>query len=139
MRKSWTPIFGIRSVHSAKPLSSHTTLPRIWRKSSWKENGQAVACAAWKSHPDGQAEVKRVYVKPAYRHGGLARRLLEAVEARVAARGFTRLLLETNPSFTDAVQLYQRYGFQATEPFGPYVCLCTLCMAKPVRQEGEGA
>lgn len=102
----------------------------------WKENGKAVACAAWKSHPDGQAEVKRVYVQPAYRHGGLARELLQAVEARVAAQGFTRLLLETNPSFTAAVRLYQRYGFQPTEPFGTYACLCTLCMAKPVQAVG---
>lgn len=105
----------------------------------WKENGRAVACAAWKSHPDGQAEIKRVYVQPAYRHGGLARKLLVAVETRVAERGYSRLLLETNPSFTDAVRLYQRYGFQPTEPFGPYTCLCTLCMGKPIQPQTVNA
>lgn len=98
-----------------------------------KDGDRAVACGALKRHMDGTAEIKRVYVNPEYRHRGLGRQILEALESRAESCGIDRLLLETNPGFTSAVNLYRAYGFQPTEPFGPYRCMCTLCMAKNIR------
>jgi ribosomal protein S18 acetylase RimI-like enzyme len=76
------------------------------------------------------AEIKRVYVSPACRRTGLGRRIVEALQRRAAEMGFRTLVLETNPSFTDAVALYRGMGFQTVEHFGPYRGMCTLCLGK---------
>ena len=96
-----------------------------------------VACGALKLHGDGTAEIKRMYVKPAYRRMGLAKQILEALEQRALTLGVHTLQLETNPAFTGAVALYQQIGFTQIEPFGPYRCLCTLCMGKVIRPNVE--
>jgi putative acetyltransferase len=91
------------------------------------------ACGALKIHPDGTAEVKRIYVTPAYRRMGLGRQMMAALEARAKVLGCSALLLETNPAFTDAVTLYQSLGFSPVENFGPYRSMCTLCMGKEIK------
>lgn len=95
-------------------------------------DGQAVGCGALKPHVDGTVELKRVFVKPEYRRHGCAQALLNALEGRARAQGFHTMLLETNPDFTSAVALYRRNGFAEAEAFGPYIGMCTLCMAKPL-------
>ncbi|MCE5342529.1 MAG: GNAT family N-acetyltransferase [Eubacteriales bacterium] len=90
------------------------------------------ACGALKLHADGTAEIKRVFVTPAYRRAGLGRQVMVALEARARELGCRMLLLETNPAFTDAVALYSGLGFDAVENFAPYQGMCTLCMGKPL-------
>ena len=94
------------------------------------DSGKAVACGALKRHDGGIAEVKRVYVSPEYRNRGLAAQLLEALEERAGNIGCERLLVETNPQFSDAVRLYRRHGFTPAEPYGPYQGMNTLCLTK---------
>ncbi|HNW85864.1 MAG TPA: GNAT family N-acetyltransferase [Candidatus Limiplasma sp.] len=91
-----------------------------------------VACCALRMHGPEQAEIKRMFVRPAYRRHGLAKRLLAALESRAAERGCRQLVLETNPAMADAVALYQSYGFAEIENFGPYRDLPTLCLGKAV-------
>ena len=94
------------------------------------DGDRAVACAALKPFDAEAAELKRVYVQPEYRRQGLAAQLLEAIEAKAASLGYTRLLLETNPTFLPAVALYRNAGFVPVDAFGPYVGMNTLCMCK---------
>ena len=58
------------------------------------------------------AELQRIAVDPAYRRRGLASELLEAVEARAAADGATRLLLEVREDNTPAAAFYESRGFE---------------------------
>ena len=69
--------------------------------------GHAVASAA-----GDDAELQRIAVDPAYRRRGLASELLEAVEARAAADGATRLLLEVREDNTSAASFYESRGFE---------------------------
>jgi ribosomal protein S18 acetylase RimI-like enzyme len=94
------------------------------------QDGRAVACGALKTHDGAMAEIKRVYVSPACRRTGLGRRIVEALQRRAAEMGFRTLVLETNPSFTDAVALYRGMGIQTVETFGTYRGMCTLCLGK---------
>jgi putative acetyltransferase len=94
------------------------------------ENGQAVACAALKLHSGGSAELKRVYVSPSYRGNGIGERLVTLAQERAIALGCHRIILETNPAFSQAVSLYTRLGFQKIQNFGCYCGVNTLCMAK---------
>lgn len=76
------------------------------------------------------AEVKRMFVDPAARGGGIARRVLAVLTARARSLGARRLVLETGARQPEAVALYARAGFQKVAPFGEYVgSPQSVCMA----------
>jgi len=97
------------------------------------DNDAPIACGALRLHGQDQAEVKRMYVRPAYRHRGLAKQLLATLEARAYEHGCDRLFLETSPLMLDAVALYHSYGFTEIPKYGPYCNLPSLCLGKPVQ------
>ena len=67
-----------------------------------------------------QAELKRFFLRPAYRGQGLGRRLVQAIEAEARRRGCPRLMLETGVLQPDAIALYRGQGFGERGPFGSY-------------------
>lgn len=81
-----------------------------------------VGCGALKLHPDGRAEVKRMWVSPVVRGLGLGRRLLGELEAQAAARGVHTVRLETNRALTEAIALYRAAGYREVDAFNdePY-------------------
>lgn len=81
--------------------------------------GAAVGCGAVVLTP-AYGELKRMYVHPALRGQGVARKLLDLLEAQAGARGCTRLSLETGPYQHAALALYQRCGYVRGERFGDY-------------------
>jgi ribosomal protein S18 acetylase RimI-like enzyme len=66
------------------------------------------------------AEVKRMYVRPTYRGLGLAKLMLNHLAAYALDRQVTVLRLETGIYQTEAIGLYERFGFQRRRPFGNY-------------------
>ncbi len=83
--------------------------------------GRPVGCGALVLMDAGVAEIKRMFVQETSRRGGVARRLLHALERRADAANVTTLLLETGNSNTGAIALYESAGFERIEPFGEYV------------------
>lgn len=79
--------------------------------------GELVGSAAIKHHPDGAAELKRLYVRPQARGTGLGKRL--AVEAIDRARelGYTVMRLDTLPRMETARGIYASLGFKSCEPW----------------------
>jgi putative acetyltransferase len=65
-------------------------------------------------------EIKRMYVNPDERGGGVATRLLAHLEALLRADGMALALLETGRDQTEAVRLYERAGYARRAPFGGY-------------------
>lgn len=66
------------------------------------------------------AEIKRLYVGARGRRKGVARQLMEELEALARARGFDRVRLETGDALVPAVQLYTALGYAVRGPFGDY-------------------
>ncbi len=70
-----------------------------------------VCCGGVKRLPDGACEIKRMYVAPAWRGRGVARRLLSALEDRAHELGYTVLRLDTGPRQAGAQRLYESEGY----------------------------
>ena len=69
---------------------------------------------------DGYSEMKRVYVRPAYRGRGLAKAIVAELEARSIAAGVRECKLETGKYQPEALKLYQSLGYVECDRFGDY-------------------
>lgn len=74
-------------------------------------------CVALRPLGGGIGEMKRLYVRPAYRSVGLGRQLVAAVVLAARQAGYTQLRLDTLPSMAAAQGLYGRLGFVETAPY----------------------
>jgi GNAT superfamily N-acetyltransferase len=75
------------------------------------EGEEPVACGGLRTLAPGLGEVKRMYVVPAARRRGHARRLLGALEEAAREAGLTRLRLDTNAQQPEALELYRACGY----------------------------
>ena len=60
----------------------------------------------------GIAEIKRMYVLPAYRGAGIAGRILEELERRARGRGFGVIRLDTHDRLVEALGMYRGAGYR---------------------------
>ncbi len=63
------------------------------------------------------AEIKRLYVRPAWRGKGLGRALLERTLEAAKQRGCRRVVLDTLPTMAEAHGLYQAFRFREIPPY----------------------
>ena len=83
------------------------------------DDGQAVGCGAVVLQA-AYGEIKRMYVAPRCRGRGVARRLLQALEAASAEAGCRVLTLESGPFQPEALALYASLGYERRGPYGDY-------------------
>ncbi len=103
--------------------------------------GEPVACGSLRDQRallgSGVAEVKRVYVAPGHRGGGLARAVMTALESRAVLGGWHRLVLETGTQQPEAIGLYLSLGYLSIDNYGEWVGVVdSRCFAKDVRADG---
>ena len=82
-----------------------------------RRNGEAVGCGELRALDAETGEIKRMWVAPQARGAGLARRLLEALEAQAADFGMRRVRLDTNRSLGEAQALYRKAGYRQIERY----------------------
>jgi GNAT superfamily N-acetyltransferase len=75
-------------------------------------NGAPVGCIALHPLPGGGAcEMKRLYVRPAFRQHDIGRQLVERLLLEAATVGYSVMKLDTLSKLQPAIKLYQAYGF----------------------------
>jgi carbonic anhydrase len=79
--------------------------------------GELAGCGGLLRHSDEVAEVKRLYVRPAYRGLALGEQLMERVIGQAKSLGYARLVLDSVPQTAFAQKLYERMGFVETAPY----------------------
>jgi ribosomal protein S18 acetylase RimI-like enzyme len=74
---------------------------------------QPAGCVALHKLDDKICEMKRLYVRPAFRKHNLGRKLIDAVLAASRKYGYTHMRLDTVTGVMDsAIALYRKYGFK---------------------------
>ena len=92
---------------------------------------QAVACGAIKKFNAEYMEVKRMYVKPAYRGNAYALDLLKELEQWSRAVGYTHCILETGRKQTAAINLYEKADYEYIDNYDQYAGVKnSLCFRK---------
>lgn len=86
-----------------------------------KVGGQVAGCCALRpmdtaDYPNA-AEMKRLYVRPAFRGLGLGRQLAEAVLDAARQGGYSCVLLDTLDDMEAARALYEDLGFEEIPPY----------------------
>lgn len=66
------------------------------------------------------AELKRLFVAPAYRGAGWADALLQTCESHARGEGLTLMRLETGEASPAALRFYARQGYRRCGPFARY-------------------
>ena len=74
----------------------------------------------WGGPANGDAEIKRMYVREAGRRAGTARAILAELERTAAAAGVQRLVLATGTKQPEAIAMYRAAGYVEVPPFGHY-------------------
>lgn len=80
-----------------------------------------LGCGAAIVVDDGQyGELKRVFIKEAYRGQGLSKQLIIALESFLIERSIAVVRLETGIHQPEALGLYKQLGYQIRGPYGAY-------------------
>ena len=78
---------------------------------------EIVACVALKPIEENNCEMKRLYVKPAFRGNGLGQKLVESLIEFATLNKYNKMKLDTLVSLKEAVILYKKMGFVETKPY----------------------
>ncbi|HTU68520.1 MAG TPA: GNAT family N-acetyltransferase [Steroidobacteraceae bacterium] len=84
-----------------------------------EQDGELVGCGAAK-HCGQWAELKRMYLKPKARGGGIALAMLVKLLDWARGQGLPVARLETGNVSVGALKLYRRAGFKEIPAFPPY-------------------
>lgn len=106
-------------------------------------DGQNAGCGGMKRLDEGRCELKRMYIRPAFRRMGLGRKLAQRIIADAREAGYEKMLLDTLPFLREAQTLYRSLGFYEIARYNDspmegasYFCL-DLCAAKGAQKDAE--
>ena len=82
------------------------------------EEDQLAGCIAMRKLEPGVCEMKRLFLRPAFRGQGLGKLLVESIIGEARKLGYTRMRLDTLPGRMDkAIALYHSIGFVEIGPY----------------------
>lgn len=104
----------------AAPLPQHYSSPRATLLLAWVDDLLAGCCAMRpldESDHMGAAEMRRLYIRPAFRGLGLGKALAETALDFARIQGYDCVLLDTLDTAEVARQLYEDLGFYEIPPY----------------------
>lgn len=91
--------------------------------------GEFVGCVGLRPLDRLVGEMKRLYVKPAFRGHGIGRALVYQLIMDARQIGYDRMYLDTIETMTEAMALYRSVGFEECEPYSYHPVPGTRCFS----------
>jgi ribosomal protein S18 acetylase RimI-like enzyme len=115
-------------------------LPAVYRQPGAlliADHGSQVAGCVGLAPCSGErtAEIKRLYVRPAWRGIGIARTLMNHAHHHAARHGIAQLILDVLPARTAVISFYRRLGYTETQSSGTQSPVYMVCMRRPVTSD----
>lgn len=79
--------------------------------------GEPAGCIALRPVDDDACEMKRLYVRDAFRGGGVGIALVQWLIEQARQAGYKRLYADTMPSMQRALAMYEAIGFSRSAPY----------------------
>lgn len=77
-----------------------------------KYDGQPAGCIALKRHDSTTCELKRFYVRPAFRGLGIGKALTQRLLDEACRSGYRRMVLDSHYTMDKAHDIYETFGFK---------------------------
>ena len=87
---------------------------------AYDENKRALGCGAIKQFEPNVMEVKRMFVPMELRGKGIAKEILNELEAWAKELGNRKCILETGIKQPEAISLYKKCGYKFMDNYGQY-------------------
>jgi len=84
---------------------------------AFDEQKEAIACFAIRLWEGKICELKRMYIRKAFRGKGLGKKLLHTSIEKAKTLGYEKMRLDTLPSMQAAIKLYENMGFVEIEAY----------------------
>ncbi len=81
------------------------------------EGDEVAGCGAFRPWSEDACELKRMFLRPAFRGKGSGRKLANALIDRARGSGYRSMRLDTIDFMREAVMLYQSLGFRRIERY----------------------
>jgi ribosomal protein S18 acetylase RimI-like enzyme len=107
----------IETLHEQTMRELHKFAPPHGRLLLARQASQVAGIACLREIKPGVGEIKRMYVRPAFRRQGIGRALTERLLSEARAIGYTSLRLDSTCFMQAAHALYRSLGFRQIEPY----------------------
>ena len=92
-----------------------------------------IGCGAFKVYSPGKAEIKRMFVLPAYRGQGVGLNILQQLELWASELKYSECVLETGIKQPEAITLYKKAGYSIIKNYGQYKNIeNSVCMQRSI-------